>query len=84
MQGEDKWGSAGIKSDKHTAPPYFRDGVVDGLARSLGRPIQLEGSWLERNPVGAWIGRSYTTYLQPGGSGLWTMDNHATCDNLLG
>ena len=38
----------------------FRDGVVDGLARALGQPIQLAGSWLARNPVGAWVGRSFT------------------------
>ena len=36
----------------------LREGVVEGLARALGRPIQPAGSWLLRNPVGAWVGRS--------------------------
>jgi len=36
---------------------FAKDGVVDGLARALGQPIQLAGSWLARNPVGAWVGR---------------------------
>ena len=35
----------------------LREGVVEGLARALGRPIQPAGSWLARNPVGAWVGR---------------------------
>ena len=38
----------------------LRKGVVDGLARALGRPVQPDGSWLARNPVGAWVGRSST------------------------
>ena len=44
----------------------FREGLVDGLARALGRPMQPAGSWLERNPVGAWVGRSHNTIMLQG------------------
>ena len=65
LQGElenDLWmGTHKVLEPKIRVSFTFRDGVVDGLARALGRPIQPAGSWLERNPVGAWVCRSCTT-----------------------
>ena len=49
----------------------LREGVVEGLARALGRPIQPAGSWLARNPVGAWVGRCQHIII--GLAGLYTL-----------
>ena len=35
----------------------LRNGSLNGPARALGRSLEINGSWMARNPVGASVGR---------------------------